>query len=171
MTNEKNIAMSEQDIFIMRLYSSARSWNDACQLLVEAEKIDHRLRFSLNSSLSLATELSIKTILAIAGHNEKCLTSSKHRLSELFDKLGEENLNIISSAFSAAYKTNIGEEIDFKKLIKQHDGAFIEWRYLNFVKDANNLKDNFDYQFMVNLQKTTGNMMEKIHKLYMQGAK
>ena len=171
MTNEKNIAMSEQDIFIMRLYSYARSWNDACQLLVEAEKIDHRLRFSLNVSLSLATELSIKTILAIAGHNEKCLTSSKHRLSELFDKLGEENLNVISSAFSAAHKTNIGEEIDFKKLIKQHDEAFIEWRYLNFVKDANNFKDNFDYQFMVNLQKTTGNMMEKIHKLYMQGAK
>ena len=125
----------------------------------------------LVSPLHRAQETAKIVNNGIAGHNEKCLTSSKHRLSELFDKLGEENLNVISSAFSAAYKTNIGEEIDFKKLIKQHDGAFIEWRYLNFVKDANNLKDNFDYQFMVNLQKTTGNMMEKIHKLYMQGAK
>ena len=163
--------MTEQDILIMRLYSSAVSWNETSRLLFDAEKADHKLRFSLYVALSLAVELSLKTTLAISGHSECCLMKSGHKLSDLFNKLGKKNLDAISKAFMAAYKQNLGKEIDFMKLIKQHDKCFIEWRYLNFVKDVNNITDNYDYEFMTNLQRTTAGMMEKIHGLYMKGAK
>lgn len=163
--------MTEQDVLIMRLYSSAVSWNETCQLLLEAEKVDHKLKFSLYVTLSLAVELSLKTILAISGHCERCLMESGHKLSDLFSKLGKKNLDVISKAFMAAYKQNIGKEIDFMKLVKQHDKSFIEWRYLNFVKDTNNVADNYDYEFMTNLQRTTAEMMEIIHGLYMKGVK
>ena len=163
--------MSEQDILIMRLYSSAQSWNETSRLMVEAEKLSHKLRISLNVVLPLAVELSLKTILAISGHCECCLTESRHKLSELFGKLGEKNLDAISKAFTAAYRQNVGEEIDFMKLVKQHDKCFVEWRYLDFIKDIDNIVDDFDYQFMTNLQRTMAGMMEKIHGLYMKGMK
>lgn len=163
--------MSEQDILIMRLYSSAQSWNETSQLMVEAEKLNHKLRISLNAVLPLAVELSLKTILAIGGHCECCLTESRHKLSELFGKLGEKNLDAISKSFTAAYKQKIGEEIDFMKLVKQHDKCFVEWRYLDFVKDIDNIDDDFDYQFITNLQRTMAGMMEKIHGLHMKGVK
>ena len=163
-----SVAMSEQDLFIMRLYSSAQSWNHACQLLVEAEKIDHSLRIMLNSVLVLATELSIKTILAISGHDEKCLCSSGHKLSELFEKLGKQNLKVISKSFEEAYEAKVGQEIDFIAMLKQHDNCFTEWRYMTFVKDLANLRDNFDYTFMVNCQRVTAQQMEIVHKLYLE---
>lgn len=171
MTTKLEQKMTEQDVLIMRLYSSAVSWNETSQLLFEAEKVDHKLRFSLYVTLSLAVELSLKTVLAISGHCECCLMESGHKLSDLFSKLGKKNLDVISKAFMAAYKQNIGKEIDFIKLVKQHDKCFIEWRYLNFVKDVNNITDNYDYEFMTNLQRITAEMMEKIHGLYMKGAK
>lgn len=164
------INMSEHDIFIMRLYSSAVSWNHLSQLLVEAEKIDHSLRIALNSVLVLATELSIKTILAISGHCEKCICSSGHKLSELFKKIGDDNLRAISNGFEAAYKANIGQEIDFIEMLKKHDDCFTEWRYMTFVKDLDSLQDNFDYTFMTNCQRVTAQQMEVIHKLYLEAA-
>jgi len=167
---DNNAVMSEQDLFIMRLYSSAQSWNRACQLLVEAEKIDHSLRIMLNSVLVLAVELSIKTILAISGHNEKCLCSSGHKLSELFKKLGKQNLDVISEGFEKTYEAKVGQKIDFMAMLKQHDSCFTEWRYMTFVKDLTNLSDNFDYTFMVNCQRVTVHQMEAIHKLYIEAA-
>ncbi len=169
MTTKTKQEMAEQDVLIIRLYSSAQSWNKTSQLMIEAEKIDHSLRISLNVVLPLAVELSLKTILAISGHCEHCLTESKHKLSELFSKLGEKNLDAISKAFTVAYKQNVGEKINFMESVKQHDKCFIEWRYLNFVKDMTNITDNFDYQFMINLQRAMAGTVEAVHGLYLKG--
>lgn len=167
MANKQVRYFTEQDILVIRLYSSAKSWNKTSQLMSEAVKIDRELGISFNVVLTLAIELSLKTILAMSGHCESCLIESKHSLSELFKKLGEHNLNAIANTFTSAYKNSTGEEIDFMKLVKEHDRSFIEWRYLNFVKDLDNIVDTFDLRFMVNLQNTVASIMETIHRLYM----
>lgn len=158
--------MSSQDIFIVRLYSAAKSWNKACKILILADRKDHSARIALNSALALAIELSLKTFLAINGKSEDEMKKLGHNLGGICQALGKNNLDIFAADFQSTYKEKLNKTVDFLNEVTTHSRSFEEWRYLTFITDPEDIQDTYNYEFMANLQRTTALLMEKAHDRY-----
>ena len=77
-------------------------------LNIECEKTPN-YRIATNSICALSIELSLKTILAICGHTEKCLKDSGHSLVDLMKKIGD-NKKSQSQDYTYRYTDNISSE-------------------------------------------------------------
>ena len=130
-------------------------------LNIECEKTPN-YRIATNSICALSIELSLKTILAICGHTEKCLKDSGHSLVDLMKKIGDNNYEVIKQSYE-----KIASKNNFDEVLKSNDDCFNKWKYILPEKGTTDFTDDFDYSFMRWLQEALANLSETMHQAFL----
>lgn len=168
MTNDKfdltfGGEFNGQGVLVARIYSASKSWNALCRhLWAECEKTPN-YRIATNSICALSIELSLKTILAICGHTEKCLRDSGHSLVDLMKKIGDKNYEVIKQSYE-----KIANKNNFEEALKANDDCFNKWKYILPEKGTTDFVDDFDYQFMRWLQEALSDLSEVAHSAFLK---
>ena len=153
----------KRDVLVTRFYSASISWNALCDYLwVKCEETP-RYRIATNSICAFSIELSLKTILAICGHNEGCLRKSGHSLTSLMKKMGLDNYDTLKQTYE-----RVSGKDNFDEILKINDNSFAKWRYIIPESGTANFIDDFDYTFMRWLQEALFNLSETLHKIYIE---
>lgn len=154
--------LDEHEILVARIYSASMSWNALCaRLWIECEK-HPEYRIAVNSICALSIELSLKTILSICGHSERCLKKSGHSLMNLMNKIGVHNYDVIKQSYE-----RISGEGNFDEALRANDRSFDKWRYIMPEHGATHFVDDFDYSFMRWLQEALASLSEAAHDAFL----
>lgn len=83
------------------------------------DEIHQFLLIPLITNLSFMNEIALKTLIHVNG-DEKSIVIKKHKLSELFYMLNDEQKERIKSQF---------DDCDFDSLLEENENHFVDWRY------------------------------------------